>query len=126
MKEILYFLLFFLLTACFNFNPVLPESKLQVINSTKVMELAAERYQANEYNEALYYYTYAVKTFTNEIEVLAWANYEIGFIKYQQNKREEAIKYFDEVLKINSPNPAPTILAAQMKERLQKQLKKRK
>ncbi|MGC8764423.1 MAG: hypothetical protein ACP5QT_00840 [Brevinematia bacterium] len=126
MKQIITILTLFVMTSCFKMSTVLPEEKLREMSSTKVMELADEKYQANEYNEAMYYYEFARKTFTNEIDVVAWATYEVGFIKYQQGKYEEALKMFEETSRMNTINNAPVILALQMKERVQKKLKKQK
>ncbi len=126
MKHIVYIFFFCLFSSCFKMSSVLPETQLKEMPSTKIMELAAERYQANDYDKALYYYNFVRKNFTNEIDTLAWATYEIGFIKYQQGKYGEALSLFDETSRMNSINNAPIILALQMKERIQKKLKKQK
>lgn len=125
MKYMVY-LLMLVIMSCFKMSTVLPEDQLKEMTSVKVMELAAEKYQANELDQALYYYEFAKKTFTNEIDTIAWVTYEIGFIKYQQGKYEEALKLFEETSRMNAINNAPIILALQMKERIEKKLKKQK
>lgn len=125
-RRYMCFLVFFLVfTSCMGKGNVLPEKELATLPAVKIMELAAEEYQANEFDRAIYYYEYVRKNLTNDYENLAWATYEIGFIKYQQGKYKEALSYFDEVITINSPNNAPLILAAQMKERIQKKISKK-
>ncbi|MCX7820335.1 MAG: tetratricopeptide repeat protein [Brevinematales bacterium] len=125
MKKLWVILLFFSFYGCFKFNSVLPEDKLKDMSSVKIMELAAEKYQANEYKDAIYYYEYVIKNFSEDKENFAWAHYEIGFIKYQEGKLKEALDYFYKTASIDSPNKAPTILALQMAERVEKMLEKK-
>ncbi len=119
------FVFILLFTACFKFNNVLPEDKLSTLSVTKIMELAAEQYQANEYKNATYYYNYVIKTFPDDLENVAWAHYEIGFIKYQEGKLQEALAYFKKTIEVKTQNPAPIILALQMTERVERMLKKK-
>ncbi len=125
MKRILSFLVIIFLSSCFKFNTVLPEDKLKDLPAVKIMELAAEKYQANEYKDAIYYYEYIIKNFPEDKENFAWAHYEIGFIKYQEGKLKEALDYFYKTASIDTPNRASTILALQMAERVEKMLEKK-
>ena len=115
-KSWLFVTMFLFLTACGSQGVIKDESSLQKLTSKRVLELGAERYVDNDYNGAEKYYRYVLSHFTNEQEATAWANYEIGFIRYQEGKEKKALKYFAKVLKGESPNIAPQVLAAKVKD----------
>ncbi len=125
MKRFIVFLIILYFYGCFKFSNVLPEDKLKDLPAVKIMELAAEKYQANEYKDAVYYYEYIIKNFSDDKENFAWAHYEIGFIKYQEGKLKDALDYFYKTASIDSSNRAPIILALQMTERVERMLEKK-
>lgn len=101
---------------------VLPENELKGLNAQKILDLGAEKYSQYEYEEAVYYYNSIARLFPQDSEEVndqkAWAKYEIAYIRYQQNRFDEALQQFNDVLKIKSKSTAPRILAAQMIEKL--------
>lgn len=126
------FLLFFFaifLSSCSK-TATLPESTLKGYSPQKVLDLAGEQYSAYNYDNALYYYSMMEKLFTgqNDEEQLAlvWAQYETGFIYYQQGKYKEALPYFERVISMKSPSPAPAILATQMRDRTVQKISSKK
>jgi len=110
------------IVGCSSSGNLVKEEELGRMTPKKVMELGAERYSNYDYDAATYYYLAVTKIFTNDNEeyneARAWANYELGYIKYKQQKYDEALKQFDEVLKFRLVNNAPLVLATKMKEKL--------
>jgi tetratricopeptide (TPR) repeat protein len=108
--------------------PTVPEKELETYSAKKVMELGAQSYSYNFYDNAIYYYEEVDKIFTNNteenIDSRAWAIYEIGYIKFVEEKYDEADKYFDEVLSFKLANTAPQILANEMKEKIRLKMAK--
>ncbi len=106
---------------------LVPEKELAAYQVKNVMELGSQNYSTYNYDAALYYYTEVGKIFTNDNDdsqdARAWAKYEIGYIKYMQEKYDEADKYFDEVLSLKLLNTAPQILAREMKDKIREKKK---
>lgn len=101
---------------------VMPEDDLKKLNPQKILDLAAEKYSIYQYEEAVYYYKSIGRLFPQDTDEVndqkAWALYEIGYIRYQQGRKEEALKKFSETLKIKSRSNAPRILAAEMIDKI--------
>lgn len=116
----LFFALLFAFAGCA--MNVLPEAELKKLNPQKILDLAAEKYSNYDYEEAVYYYSSIGKLFPQDSDDVndqkAWAIYEIGYVRYQQGRTDEALKYFSDTLKTKSRSNAPRILAAEMIDRI--------
>lgn len=101
---------------------VMPEAELKKLNAQKILDLAAEKYSIYEYEEAIYYYKSIGDLFPQDSDDVndqkAWALYEIGFIRFQQGRINEASSYFERTLKTKSQSNAPRILATEMIEKI--------
>lgn len=112
----LVLLLAVFLVSCAGGGALLPEDELRLKTAEEIIKLGGDRYVSYDMNGALKYYHRVLEWHTNDREATAWANYEIGFILYQQGREKEALEYFETVLVSDSPNPAPQILAAKVKD----------
>lgn len=107
----------FILSSCGSARIVIPESELKTYNSKKVLELGAEKYSNYDYDSAIYYYEMIDKLFPEDMDARSWATYEIGYIKFAQNRYSESLTYFDSVLQMKISAPAVQLLAAKMREK---------
>jgi hypothetical protein len=121
---ILNMALFFIIVSCGG-KAILPEEQIKTMAPQKILDLAAEKYSDLNYNEAKYYYYAIEKIFTNDNEennlARAWAKYEIGYMYYQDGKKQEARACFLEVSKYKTQSLAPQLLANQMLDKLIKE-----
>ncbi len=131
-KNIVIMLLMIILslqfTACSGSGNVLPENTLKTLTPKKILELAAEKYGNDLYNDAAYYYSNIIVLFPEDNdannESRAWATYELGYIKYQQGDYIGAVDLFEQVIRIKTQVTAPQLLAAQMREKINNKMKK--
>ncbi len=105
-----------ILSACSSGGPILSEQELMQKSADDIIKLGADRYLNNDLKGARDYYMKVLDWHTNDREAVAWANYEIGFILYKQGDEKQALEYFETVMVGDTPNPAPKILAAKVKD----------
>ncbi len=106
----------FFLAGCAGSAPILPDQELRLKSADEIIKLGGDRYVNYDNKGAMKYYEKILQWYTNDREAIAWANYEIGFIYYQEGNEKKALEYFETVLVSDSPNPAPQILAAKVKD----------
>jgi tetratricopeptide (TPR) repeat protein len=120
-------LLFTLLLGACGDSSRIPKPELAALSPKFIMEKGVDRYINYDEDGALYYYNSIIELWGDNPdaqEYVAWANYEIGFIRYTQSRYDLATQYFHKVLQINSPTKAPQVLAAKMLKKIEAKLNK--
>jgi hypothetical protein len=122
---ILNMALFFIMIASCSGKAIHPEEQIRTMAPQKILDLAAEKYSDLDYENARYYYYEIEKIYTNDNEennlARAWAKYEIGYMYYQEGKKQEARASFLEVSKYKTQSLAPQLLANEMLDKLIKE-----
>jgi len=127
MKRILVLLGIFLVASCSSQFNVKPDAELQKMSSRKILNLAAANYVNYQYDAAIHYYKKLVEFFPDDLENVAWAKYEIGFIYYKKGQYKKADKYFNEVSAQDSKLlVGAQILSSKMKDVIAQKLHKKK
>jgi tetratricopeptide (TPR) repeat protein len=73
---------------------MLPDDQLRSYTAKKILEIAAEKYVAYDYESAIYYYNKIIEIYPEDVESVSWAYYEIGFIFFVKHKYQMANDYF--------------------------------
>ncbi len=93
--------------------------RLAMVSSTRVMDMGAAAYGSSFYNKAIYFYTNALAIFPDNMEVTAWANYELGYIYNLKRDYERSIEYFEKVLELRGAPVIAQNLSRMMLSRVQ-------
>jgi hypothetical protein len=115
-----------LLGACGDSSRI-SKSELATLSPKFIMEKGVDRYINYDENGALYYYNSIIEVWgenPDAQEYVAWANYEIGFIRYTQSNYDLALQFLRKVLQINSPTKAPQVLAAKLMKKIETKMNK--
>jgi len=109
-------LLLFTLTSCATKKPVLYNDgePLSIIEYEKI---AQREFENDHYQNAIDAYKAIIENYPDNISAVTWANYEIGFCYYVQNKYNEAEIYFRKVINAFQ-EPTAKKLAQEMIEKI--------
>lgn len=91
---------------------------LAQLSPDRVLDLGATAYAANFPTKAIYFYTNAAVLFSENARIVAWANYETGFIYLNRRQKKKALEYFDKVIQMRNAPTTTQNLAKMMATRV--------
>jgi tetratricopeptide (TPR) repeat protein len=115
----------FILSGCSSGPPIIP-TDLSVL---QFFQRAQEEAESEDWEDALYYYQTYIDRYPDDLPNIMMARYEIAFINYKQEKYQEAIAGFEEILDFyeNTTLPLdfplwPRVLSRKMIESIEKKI----
>jgi outer membrane protein assembly factor BamD (BamD/ComL family) len=85
-----------LAVSCASLPPPIPEGA----TAAEIIQRAQDRSDLYDWKGAQYYYTAILERFPADKELIVTAKYELAFIEYKQGHDPEAIKGFEEILRM--------------------------
>lgn len=76
----------------------LPAPVPEGATAAEIIQRAQDRSDIYDWKGAQFYYGVILERFSNDLELVASAKYELAFIEYKQGRYSEAAKGFEEVL----------------------------
>jgi len=112
----LIILFLYTISACATKAPVLYRDG-EPLSIVEYEKIAQKEFEYDHYDNAIRAYKAVIKNYPENSEVIAWANYEIGFCYYVQKKYKEAEICFRKVIN-EYQDPTAKKLAEEMVEKI--------
>lgn len=100
------------------------------LSAAEIFQRAQDASDRGDYTLAIRYYDIVPTSFPEDINHVTWASYEIAFLYHKMGKPAQALTLINQLLDRYDKEgdklpPAPRVLAAKLKVRLQDVLKKK-
>ena len=79
------------------------------MTAPKLVQAAQAEADKGNYQLALTYYQAIRDRFPNDMERSLWSSYEIAFLQYRMGKDDEAVRLFDELIKLYADRNDPSL-----------------